>query len=223
MNYSLNILELAQTPYFPQILNLLNVVLILITALVTYLSWRTARKANELQLLPLLAIYFRGKALKDRTIKIRNIGKSPAYDIKIESFTTILTDVQHLWRLDLSLGGTNVLVADEEKALTMMSTDNGKVADMNDFMIFHLDPDEDHERKRVDLLLTFRNAEGNSYYSEVETGMGGLFVKPARRLNVLGKLYIGRRRHYEKLLLILYKFKWKFTKPYIKQPRDRLI
>lgn len=223
MNYWKQFLELSQQPYFPQLLSLMNIILIFLTVLIMYLSWSVAKKANELQLLPLLAIYFRGKALKDRVIKIRNIGKSPAYDIKIESFTTILTDVQHLWRLDLSLSGTNVLVADEEKDLTAISTDNGKITDMNDFMIFHLDPEEDHERKRVNLLLTFRNAEGNRYYSKVETGIGGLFVKPPRRLNVLGKLYIGRRRYYEKLLLILHKFKWKFTKPYIKQPRDRLI
>ena len=220
MNYWQQLLELSQHPFFPQLLSLMNVILIFLTVLIMYLSWNVAQKANELQLLPLLAIYFRGKTLKDRTIKIRNIGKSPAYDIRIESFTTILTDVQHLWRLDLSLGGTNVLVADEEKDLTTMSTDNGKVTDMNDFMIFHLDPEESHERARVNLLLTFRNAEGNRYYSEVETGIGGLFVKPARRLNLLGKLYISRRKYYEKLLLMLYRFKWKFTKPYIKQSKN---
>ena len=114
MNYWQQFLELSQQPFFPQLLSLMNIILIFLTVLIMYLSWNAAMKANELQLLPLLAIYFRGNALKDRTIRIRNIGKSPAYDIKIESFATILTDVQHVWRLDLSLSGTNVLVADEE-------------------------------------------------------------------------------------------------------------
>src|SRR3989344_3510281 len=146
MNYWQNFLELSQQPFFPQLLSLVNVILIFLTALIMYLSWDADKKANELQLLPLLAIYFRGKALKDRIIKIRNIGKSPAYDIMIESFTTILTDVQHVWRLDLSLSGTNVLVTDEEKDLTIISTDNEKDTEMNDFMIFHLDPEENHKR-----------------------------------------------------------------------------
>jgi len=219
MNYWQNFLELSQQPFFPQLLSLVNVILIFLTALIMYLSWDADKKANELQLLPLLAIYFRGKALKDRIIKIRNIGKSPAYDIKIESFTTILTDVQHVWRLDLSLSGTNVLVTDEEKDLTIISTDNEKDTEMNDFMIFHLDPEENHKRERINLLLTFRNAEGNCYYSEVETGMGGLFVRPSKRLDLWGKYYISRRKYHEKLLLILYKFKWKFTKPHIKQTK----
>lgn len=221
MNYWQGFLDLSQAPFFPQILNIVNVILILLTASVTYLSWRTAKKANELQLLPLLAIYFRGKAMKDRIIRIRNIGKSPAYDIKIESFMNIIKDIQHVWRLDLSLSGTNVLVPDEEKDLALKATDNGKEASMNEFMVFHLDPEEEHKRDRVGLLLTFRNAEGNYYYSEVETGVGGLFVRPARRLNLWSKLYISYRKNSEKLLLSMYEFKWKFTKPYIEQPKKR--
>jgi hypothetical protein len=219
MNYWQSLLDLSQAVFFPQILNIVNVVLILLTVLVTYLSWHTAKRANELQLLPLLAVYFRGKALKDRTIRIRNIGKSPAYDIKIESYLNIIKDIQHVWRLDLSLSGTNVLVPDEEKDLKMRATDNGKEADMSEFMVFHLDPEEEHKRERVGLLLTFRNAEGNYYYSEVETGAGGLFIKPARKYNLWGKAYVGYRQYSEKVLLKLYEFKWKFTKPYIKQPK----
>lgn len=184
-----------------------------------YLSWSASKKANELQLLPLLAIYFRGNAMKDRKIRIRNIGKSPAYDIKIESFVNIIKDIQKVWRLDLSMEGTNVLVPDEEKDLTIKATSNGKNADMSEFMIFHLDPEEDHVRDRIALILTFRNAEGNYYYSKVETGIGGLFVKPAKKLNLFGKLYLAYRGHNEKLLLAFYKFKWKFTKPYIAQPK----
>lgn len=219
MGYWSKFLELSQQPFFPQILNLLSILLILLTAFVSFLSWRAARKANELQLLPLLAIYFKGKAIQDRKIRIRNIGKSPAYDIKIESFANIIRDIQHIWRLELFLSGTNVLVPDEEKDLTLKATDNGKAADMSEFMVFHLDPEEGHKRDRIGLLMTFRNAEGNCYYSEVETGPGGLFVKPAKRLNFCGKLYIGYRKYSKKVLLSLYRFKWRFTKPHIEQPK----
>jgi len=220
MDYWQNFLELSKLPFFPQILNLLNIVLILLTAFVAFLSWRAARKANELQLLPLLAIYFKGKAIQDRKIRIRNIGKSPAYDIKIESFANIIKDTQHVWRLDLYLSGTNVLIPDEEKDLTLIATDNGKAADMGDFMVFHLDPEEGHKRDRIGLLMTFRNAEGNRYYSEVETGPGGLFVKPARRLDSWGKLYLNYRKYSESVLLVWYGFKWGFTKPHIEQPKS---
>jgi len=219
MDYWQKLIELSKLPFFPQILNLLNVVLILITAFVSFLSWRAARKANELQLLPLLAIYFKGKSIHDRKIRIRNIGKSPAYDIKIESFANIIKDIQHVWRLDLSLSGTNVLIPDEEKDLTLKSTDNGKEADMGDFMVFHLDPEEEHKRDRIGLLMTFRNAEGNRYYSEVETGPGGLFVRPAMRLNLSGKFYLNYRKLFERVLLTWYEFRWRFTKPHFEQPK----
>lgn len=219
MEYWQQFIELSEQPYFPQLLSFLNVLLIFTTALVAYLSLKTAKKTNELQLLPLLAIYFKGHAMRDRKIRIRNIGKSPAYDIKIESYMTILTDIQHVWKLELFISGTNVLIPDEEKDLTIKATDNDKEANMSEFMVFHLDPEEEHKRDRVVLLLTFRNAEGNRYYSEIETGVGGLFVKPAKRLNLLGKTYIAYRKYSEKLLLGFYKFKWKFTKPYIAQPK----
>jgi len=221
MDYWQQFVQLSQQPYFPQLLSLFNVGLIFLTALVAFLSWRAARKANELQLLPLLAIYFRGKAMRDRKIRIRNIGKSPAYDIKIESFVNILKDVQRVWRLDLSLAGTNVLVPEEEKDLKLRATSNEKEADMGDFMIFHLDPEQDHIRDRIGLILTFRNAEGNYYYSKVDTGVGGLFIRPSKRLNVWGRIYLFYRQRVEDLLLAWYKLKWRFTEPYIAQPKQK--
>lgn len=209
-------LELSKLSYFPQILNLLNIILILLTAVVSMLSWKAAKRANEIQLLPLLSIYFRGKSLHDRTIKIRNIGKSPAYDIKIESFINIVRDIHKVWKLDLSVRGTNVLIPEEERDLTLRATSNGENANMTEFMIFHLDPEEEHDRKRIELIMTFRNAEGNKYYSKMKTGRGGLYVQPAKRLNYWGLLYMSYCWCREKLLLNWYNFLWKFTKPSIK-------
>jgi hypothetical protein len=215
MNYLQQLLELSQQQYFPQLLSLFNVILIFATALVAYLSWKAAKRANELQLLPLLSIYFKGQSIVDRKIRIRNIGTTPAYDIKIESFRNIITDIQHVWELKLLMSGTNVLVPDEEKDLIVEATDNGKKADMGDFMIFHLDPEEEHQRKRIGLIVTFRNAEGNHYYSEVETGVGGLFVKPSRKINLWGKSYLSIRNLLDDLVFRAYKFKWRLSKPYI--------
>ena len=219
MNFWNQFLILTKDPIFPQVLNIINVVLIFLTGLVTYLSWRTAKKANELQLLPLLSIYFRGTSTRDRKIRIRNIGKSPAYNIKIASFTILITDVQKVWKLDLRLTGTNVLVPEEERDLTLIGTSNGKRANMEDYLVLFLDPDAEHERNRISLVMTFTNAEGNNYYSQIETGVGGLFIKPARRLDICGKLYLYFRRSWDNLIQGYYKFKWKFTQPYIKQPK----
>jgi hypothetical protein len=219
MDYWQKFIELSQQPFFPQVLSLLNVILIFATVLVTYFLWKTANKANELQLMPLLAVYFKGMVMKDRKIRIRNIGKSPAYDIKIESFVNIIRDVQKVWRLDLSMTGTNILIPDEERDLKVKSTSNGVVADMDEFMIFHLDPEQEHKRDRIGLLLTFRNAEGNYYYSRVETGLGGLKMFPAKKFNIIGKIRVGYRKYSEMGLLNWYRFRWKFTKPYIEQPK----
>ncbi|MFA4827419.1 MAG: hypothetical protein WC596_04195 [Candidatus Shapirobacteria bacterium] len=219
MDYWQKFIELSQQPYFPQALSLLNIVLIFTTALVAYFSWKTANKANELQLMPLLAVYFKGIAMKDRKIRIRNIGKSPAYDIKIESFVNIVRDIQKVWRLDLSMTGTNILVPDEERDLKIESTSNGVTADMAEFIIFHLDPEAEHKRDRIGLLLTFRNAEGNYYYSRVETGFGGLKMFPAKKLNIIGKMYVCYRKYSEMVLLSWYRLKWKFTNPHIEQPK----
>jgi len=219
MNHWQKFIELTQLEIFPQILSLLNIFLIFLTAWVAYLSWRAAKKANELQLLPLLSIYFRGDSMKDRKIMIKNIGESPAYDIRIESFVNIIKDIQKVWRLELLITGTNVLVPDEEKVLHLKATSNGKEAEIGDFMVFHLDPEAEYERSRIGLVITFRNAEGKYYYSKVETGLGGLFIKSVKRLNLFGKLYLGYNKFKEKILLSWYKFRWRFTKPYIAQPR----
>jgi len=92
---------------------------------------------------------------------------------------------------------------------------------MAEFLTFHLDPEKEHPRKRIGLILTFKNAEGNRYYSKVETGVGGLFVSPAKRLNLFGKLYLTYRNGCEKALLGWQKLLWMFQKPHIEQPKRK--
>ena len=84
---------LSQQPYFAPLLNFASVIVLFITGVVTFLSWRAANHANEIQMLPLLSVYFRGKFLKDRRVRVRNIGKYPAFNIKIESFTNCISAV----------------------------------------------------------------------------------------------------------------------------------
>lgn len=218
-NYWQAFIILSEKDYFPNLLSLANVFLIFLTVVVAYLSWKAAKKANEFQVLPLLAVYFKGSSLEDRSIRIKNIGKSPAYDIKIESFVNIITDIQNVWELEMFISGTNVLIPNEENILTLRATNCGKPANIQEFMIFHLDPEQTHNRKRISLVLTFRNAEGSRYYALVETGIGGLYVQKAKRLNLTGKLFLGKRKLSAWTQLQRYKIKWKFTNPHIERPK----
>lgn len=221
MEYWQLFINFTKEPYFNSLLNLTSVILLLATAWINYRSWKTASRANELQLLPLLSIYFRGKAMSDRKICIRNIGKSPAYDIKIEHFVLVLYDIQRIWRLEMEMVGTNVLVPDEERGLLLKGTVYGQTADIKEFLIHHLDPEEEHERKRINLILNFRNAEGKHYFLEFETGIGGLNVKPARKINILSRIYLLVKKIDEVLFIARNKIIWKFRKPYIVQPKNR--
>ena len=204
--------KLTEQSYFTPLLSLVNIFLIFLTVLITYLAWRASKKANELQLMPLVAIYFKGKALHDRTIWIKNIGKGPVYDIKMESFVLMFTDINKIWELNLSIKGTNILIPKEEKVLELKLIEDGKIGGDPDFIVFHLDPEEEHKRKRVGLGLIYRDAEGNTFHSEVETGLGGLFVKPPKKinsLNIIDKLSLFLLRLQTPLAIALYKLSWK--------------
>lgn len=208
-----NFVESTQQPFFIPVLSFLNVVMVFLTGLVMLLAWIASKKANDLQLLPLLTIYFRGRALTNREIRIRNIGNGPAYNIKIEPFFYLIQDAQAIWKLTFDVPGSNVLIPVEERTLKLTTTIDDKKTEDRDFLVFTLDPEEDHERKRIKLAITFMNAEGNNFYTVIETGIGGLVtIKPASRLNIwVGvSLLIGKIR--EVLWIRGNQFKWKYFK-----------
>lgn len=216
----------SQKSYFTPTLNLLNIILIFATALVAYLSWRTAKKANEIQLLPLLALYFRsgspsGGSIKDTQIILRNISSTPAYDIKIDPYIQILTDIQNVWRLEMKVPATNVIIPGEKKILKVKATNNGKKSSIGEFIIFHLDPRQDHPRKNTDLFITFKNLQGKEFYSKITTGMGGLFIAPAKLLNLIGEIRLSLSSFQSKVLMAYYQLIWKFKKPYFAQPKKK--
>ncbi len=204
---------ILQNPIFIPLLNLFSTCAICLTAGVAISSLRTSKKANKLKLLPLLSIYFEGSTLRDRKIQVKNIGNSPAYDIKVEHFLLIWTDIHQIWKLDLKIPGTNVLEAGKDKYFILKGTVDGKDADIKDFLVFHLDPDEEHGRRRTRLVITFRNALDNYFYIEIETGAGGLFVGPAKEINFWSKLYLRKKEISEYIYVFFHKILWKFKKP----------
>lgn len=174
------------------------------------------RKANEIQLLPILAIYFRGSSLNNKRVFIKNVGRSSAFGIKIEAYHYVYLDIQTSDKIVFSLPGTNVLNPGEELELEITATRNDEPADIKEFMTYLLDPTEKFKgKKTVKLIATFRNAEGNHYYSKFITGNDGLLIEPAKRLNFRGRFYLWRKNVDQCLFFARVHLIWRFKKPHI--------
>lgn len=202
-------------------INFITIILLTLTAIAGFLSSWANAKANEIKLLPLPVIYFLGRIFKDRKILIKNIGYGVAYDIKVEDFVEILIDIQKIWLLKTNLVGVNYLENGAERSLENKLFENGKEISDKDFILFHLDPDEKHERKDVVLLITFKNAIGVKYYCRFSTGRKGLkIITPARRYTILTFIWIVFISLQSFLIQSIYKYIiWKLRKPYIAQPK----
>lgn len=210
-------------PLFNPVINIATIIILALTAITGFLSIKRTSEANELSILPLLVIKFVGQAMKDRTIIIKNIGNGTAYDINIGRYVLIITDIQYLWELKARIKGVNVMEPGEKKKLLSTAFQNGKESDVKEFLIFHLDPEEEHEREPVGLFITFKNAKGIKYYEKIETGPDGLtIVIPPKRLNLYGSLIIWQSNFTTWFQLKYYKFLWRFKKPYITQPKKEI-
>ena len=157
-------------PIFNPLISFLTVVILAWTAIEAFRGRRATAKSNELSLLPVLGIYFKGNSMRDRIIRIRNVGNGPAYSIKIDNYYLILDDIQKMWKMTLRVGGTNLLVPDEERDLEIKTWSNNKEVENKDFMIFALDPEGTDKIKRISIPIFFRNALGDNYYTVVEMG-----------------------------------------------------
>lgn len=221
-NFFNEIHSLFTSSLFTPVTNFVTVIVLAFTAHEGFRSARATSEANELSILPLLTLKFVGKPMRDRGITIKNIGYGVAYDIKIEKYLLFITDIQYLWELQLSIKGVNILEQNEEKQLFVKTFQNGKETDVKDFLIFHLDPDEDHERKQTGFFITFKNAKGNEYFLKITTGPNGLSFKiPPRKLNAAGIILMQYSNISTLLVYYFYKILWKFKKPYFAQPKRK--
>lgn len=200
-----------------QLFDLINILILLITVLVSYEIFLLQKKTTEMQLLPILVIYFKGDSLKSKKVFVKNIGKSPAFDIKIEEYNYIFLDVQIKNRIIFKLEGTNVLVPDEERELKIITSRNDKLdPEIKEFMTYLLDPiEENKSRESIELISTFRNNEGNSYYSKFITGNEGLLIRPAKKINFIAIIYLLFKKFNDKILFLKINLIWKFKKPEI--------
>ena len=225
MNYLFQeFINLSQNSLFEPILNFVTVFILAFTAYEGFKSLREISKANELKLLPLPIIFFKGKSLTGREITIKNVGEGTAYDIKIEDYYQILTDIQRLWKLQMKLTGTNVLIKNEERSLDIKFYENGKEGQAKEFLIFHLDPEETHERSNVRLFITYKNSSGVKYYCKIETGKNGLRILiPSKKIGIIDSLIMFLISLKSNLMIDFYRhIVWRYKKPYIAQPKNKL-
>lgn len=203
-------------PLFSPIVDFATVFILAVTAIEGFKSMRATSEANELRILPLLVIKFTGDNLQTRSMFIKNIGNGSAYDIKIDTFVTIVTDAHFVWELSMKVKGVNVFEPGEKKLLSCVGLQNGKVSGIKEFLIFHLDPKQEHSRKPTNIFITFKNSKGIKYYSRIETGQNGLtFTIPPKKLDIIGHLIIKFNNLTLWIQLRYFRFIWKFKKSHI--------
>ncbi len=217
MNMAINsLLKFIQSSTFLPVSNLITIILLALTTLAGFLASRAASIANKLKLLPFFIISFTNDT-KDINIKIKNLGEGVAFDLKIEPFILILTDHQDIFRLYLKIKDVNVLAKDEEKVLKSEVFENDKKMIHSDFLTIYLKPNFNDHLKKVGLVVIFKNALGDKYFSVVETSSEGINVQvPPKRLDIFGYLWLYYRRLREFVWIKVWQLIWHFRKPYIK-------
>lgn len=182
---------ITQDRLFDPTLSILTVVILAWTAIEALKANRATSLANELKLLPLLAIYFEERG-RERKVYIKNWGEGAAFNIEILPWRLIVTDIRQVWQLNMKIAGeTNLLGSREEKDIDYKAFANGKEVGLKDIMMIHLRPDTDTPLHPIILTLKFMNALGERYFTEILTGHGELkVITPPRRINFFYELLL---------------------------------
>lgn len=199
----------TRDPRFNPILGAFTTLVALFTALAAFNSARAASEANEIKLLPILAIYFSNKTSRYQ-FSIRNLGEGPAFNIQITPWTVLLTDLKQIWELKMSILNTNLIPSKEEELINYKSLINGKEVNVSDIMAAHLHPETSSNLPRVTVTITFTNALRHKYFTYIELGKEGPKVLiPSRRLDWNTMLIFKFNALKEYIKLLWWKFIWK--------------
>lgn len=152
--------------------------ILLITAVIVWIYTRATQKANELQTSPAVTLNFEdttrpGTSSSNGIIRIKNIGRGPAYDIEFYPIA-LNEEPRGLFTYTFHLDD-RVLGAGQEKELKMwVATPNGGVeaSDMMRFL-FRLIPDDLHREthKRIQaetpalFIANYKGLNGHHYHS----------------------------------------------------------
>lgn len=199
-------------PLFTPLINFATVLILGFTAIEGLRSARASSESNELALLPLLVVKFVGQPIQNRGIAVKNVGHGTAYDVEIEKYVYVVTDARLIWELIMTIKGVNLLESGEERNLSIRALQNGRESGVGDFLVFHLDPEEEHERESVDLFITFKNAKGVKYYSRIRTGQRGLtLIIPPTRLDLWGVMTLKYSELKSNILVEFFKVFWQLS------------
>lgn len=208
-----------------ELIAVLNQNLEIITLIVlAYTAWQAFRssyataKANELKLLPLLTIHLGMNQYVDDFL-IKNFGEGPALDIHIEPWILVLRDLQRMWELKMRLDSdVNILESKATKRVDYKFYSNGveQTITAAQFMLVHLSPRHTGKLPRVTLTIRFKNALGERYFTDIETGRGGVNVKvPARKIRLRDEIRFLLRFNLKTFVYLNgYKFFWKIKDLY---------
>lgn len=204
--------------YFQALLNFLgrnlNIITLFLLSFTSYQALKAtkaAHQSNELRLLPLLTITF---GIADQKVRIKNYGQGVAFDVKIEPWVVFLTDVKIIWELKMKMSETSLIGSNEIKDIELKTFSNGREADLKDIMLAHLKPRSSSNLPKVRIVIWFKNALGNKYFTEIETGRDGVdILTPSKRISIFNNLVLTLRTKGLYLYhLLRFKIHWKLLK-----------
>ena len=196
-------------PWLGSVINAITLPLLAWTAIATSRASKAASENNDLQLLPLLAIYFHYDGPDTHRFTIRNLGEGVAYDIKIDNWTLILQDVHEIIDCKMSIHGTNILPPGEgyEKEITFDVTVNEeRLSAAKSMMIRSL------QSYAVRIQIQFKDARGRRWITVIQTTDTTVnILEPSRRLGLFLSLRVWYLWHIQRICkLEIEKFLWKY-------------
>ena len=138
----------------------------------------TARNEIELSMLPLLVFEFDRSNETDYVMKIRNMGKGPALNIDVSSFT--LKAEGKIYRADFRLEDYDILSPDDSKELKEIVYVNDEEMHGHSLLPY-IHPH--FAENNYEFNLRFDNSLGISYKTIIKTGKRGISIlTPPKRL-----------------------------------------
>lgn len=196
-------------PLFAPIISTFGVVFASWSAMTAAKSARLTSEANELQLLPLLSVEFEGNRSTNKFI-LKNIGYGPAFDVQIDPWLIVLTDIRQVWELKMKLTENDLIETGDCKAIEATAFINGRVSPVADLMLANLHPNTSSKLPRVKITIQFTNAGSRRYFAIIETGRGGVkIISPSRKLTLHAKIKLFFLTRFKPTLIVsIFRVRW---------------
>lgn len=151
--------------------------LLAVYTMVTYLLWRESKFQSQLTISPFLIF-----EIDNDKFYIRNIGKSHAFNIRLDELILFVSvgDKKKTYRLSSDV--INYLGAEQKEELKFRSYSNDKEVDIG--LASHLNP-EYQINTNYTFNILYSNAIGRDYFTRFRTGKDGLKVLRIKKLSLI--------------------------------------